>query len=911
MSNIPEKFTKPYDPNATEESIYTLWEESGYFNPDNCCADGVCNFDGETFSIVLPPPNVTGQLHVGHAAMLAIEDIMVRFARMQGKRTLWIPGTDHAAIATQSKVEKLLSKKKIRRHDLGRDAFLDEVNKFAMDSQSTILNQVRRMGASVDWSRLAFTLDETREKAVHTAFKEMYDAGLIYRAGRIVNWDPKGQTTISDDEVVYVEEKSKFYYFKYGPFTIGTARPETKFADKYIIVHPDDKRYAEYEHMQEFEVEWINGPIKATLIKDEVADPEMGSGAMTITPWHSQVDFELAEKYDLPREQIIDKYGKLLPIAGEFEGMKITEAREKIVEKLDKKGLLEKIDEDYEHKLATAERTGGVIEPQVMEQWWIDTEKEFAFKTDNINGIKKGQQVTLKEVMLHVVRNGQVKILPERFEKVYFNWIENLRPWNISRQIWYGHRMPVWYDENNNVHLPCEQKFLFMRHAQTEHNRDHIVQGQSDSPLTEEGRTQLQENARKLKDTGITKILSSDLGRAKASAEIVAAELGVEIEYWPELREADAGEISGQPSDGRPFLERMVEAGTGESLEELENRSKMVIKKLKSLGNCNGTVLIIAHNTFTSILLSHWHGIPKEHFVTKRKQWMLKNAETEQLTIMTTPTGENLRQDEDTLDTWFSSGLWTFSTLGWPDSGHDLKEFHPTTVLETGYDIIFFWVARMILMSTFLLGDIPFETVYLHGLVRDEKGRKISKSLGNTVDPIELIEKYGADALRMALIIGTAPGQDAKLGEDKTKAYKKFGNKLWNITRFILENTAGVEYDPEFTHWSDTDKKLLEEQQSLVSEITKEISEYKYYLVGEKLYHYAWHNLADVILEESKLIFENNDESAISRKQFLMHTLRTLMITLHPFMPYITEEIWQSLEHTTNTPLMVQPWPQV
>lgn len=724
-----EKFLSPYNPQETEDKIIDLWEQSGYANPDTMIQDGLVKPDAASFSIVLPPPNVTGTLHTGHASMLAIEDTMVRYQRMTGKKTLWLPGTDHAAIATQSRVEKILSKEKIRKHDLGREAFLQRVNDFALDSQNTILSQMKTMGASVDWTRLAYTLDDKRREAVYTAFKRMYDDGLIYRGDRIVNWDPKGQTTISDDEVVRQETKGKFYYFKYGPFTIGTARPETKFADKYVIVHPSDERYAQYEHLQEFEIEWINGPIRATLIKDEVADMEMGSGAMTITPWHSEVDFQLAEKYKLPKEQIIDLYGKLLPIAGEFEGMKITDAREKIVEKLEQKGLLVKVDENYTNFVATAERTGGVIEPQIMKQWWIDTEKEFPFKTDKIEGIKKGQMVTLKEVMLHVVRKDNINILPERFEKTYINWIENLRPWNISRQIWFGHQVPVWY-RADEVHVD-----------------------------------------------------------------------------------------------------------------------------------------------------------------------------------VTPPVGEGWIQDEDTLDTWFSSGLWTFSTLGWPHDTDDLRTYHPTQVLETGHDLIFFWVARMILMSVYHLGDIPFETVYMHGLVRDSQGRKMSKSLGNVVDPRELSEKYGTDALRMGMIVGNGPGNDVNLDENKIKAYSKFANKLWNITRFVLTETHDVD---ESVSYEGADQELLATHTDFFTEIGKEMDEYKFYLVGEKLYHYAWHSFADEILEQSKEIFtDGSDAEKASRKKLLMVLLKDILRGLHPFMPFITEEIWKDIPHSDDerTLLMVERWP--
>ena len=385
---INDKFLKPYNPVETEDSIYKKWEESGFFNPDTCIEKGVCSKDADAFSIVLPPPNVTGVLHLGHATMLAIEDIMVRYNRMRGKRTLWVPGTDHAAIATQSVVEKALKKEGLQKHDLGREEFLKRVNEHVQNSHDTIESQIKKMGSSVDWSREAFTLDEKREVAVRTAFKQMYEDKLIYRGDRIVNWDPKGQTTVSDDEVVYKEEKTKFYYFKYGPFTIGTARPETKFGDKYVVIHPEDTRYKEYKDGQKLTVEWINGPIEATIIKDSAIDMEFGTGVMTITPSHSTIDFEIAERHNLDKEQVIDKYGKLLPIAGEFAGMKIQDAREKIVDKLKEKGLVEKIDENYIHSIATAERSGGLIEPQIMKQWFIDVNKEFKLKNSKLKEFK-------------------------------------------------------------------------------------------------------------------------------------------------------------------------------------------------------------------------------------------------------------------------------------------------------------------------------------------------------------------------------------------------------------------------------------------------------------------------------------------------------------------------------------------
>ena len=426
MSDLP----KAYEAKQYEDHIYKMWEESGAFKPKDDDAS-------PAFSIAMPPPNATGTLHLGHSVMLAVQDIMVRYHRMKGDSTLYIPGTDHAAIATQSKVEQILADNGKTRTDLGREKFLEKVREFVADSQETIRNQVRKMGTSCDWSREKYTLDDSLNTAVNEFFRRMHEDGIIYRGDRIVNWDPVMQTTVADDELEYKEEKTKFYYFKYGPFVIGTARPETKFADKVVIVHPNDERYIEY-HGKTIEVEWINGPIKATIIADPASDKDFGSGVMTITPGHSVVDFDLAQKHDLEIEQIIDFQGKLKSIAGEFAGMHIKEAREKIVEKLDKKGLLVKVDEDYVHNLSTNYRGGGTIEPQVMKQWFVDVNKKAIDW--------KGKQRSLKEIMQETVKSKDIEIIPDRFEKIYFNWIDNLRDWCISRQIWWGHQIPIWYE---------------------------------------------------------------------------------------------------------------------------------------------------------------------------------------------------------------------------------------------------------------------------------------------------------------------------------------------------------------------------------------------------------------------------------------------------------------------------------
>ena len=728
-----EKFLSPYSSKNTEDHISHIWESSGFYDPDKMIAANLTSPDAEAFSIVLPPPNVTGTLHTGHASMLAIEDIMVRYQRMLGKKTLWLPGTDHAAIATQSKVEKILSKEKIRKHDLGREAFLERVHEFAQESHDTIVSQCKKMGASLDWSREAFTLDKAREHAVYTAFKKMYQDNLIYQKERIVNWDPKGQTTISDDEVVRVDRPGKMYTFKYSadfPFPIATTRPETKMGDTAVAVHPDDERYQEYIG-NEYSFNFAGEDVTVKIVADEHVDPEFGVGALGVTPAHSLADWEIAERHNLPLKQVINEYGKMMVGMEGVNNVKVEPARAAIVDWLKSEGLMIS-EEDLIQSVGTAERTGAVIEPLPKLQWWIDVNKKITLPHSEINGIEAGAETTLKELMLQVVRNNQIEILPARFEKTYFHWIENLRDWNISRQIWYGHRIPVWY-RGTEIHV----------------------------------------------DT-------------------------------------------------------------------------------------------------------------------------------------TAPEGEGWRQDEDTLDTWFSSGLWTFSTMGWPNTeSPDFKNYHPTQILETGHDILFFWVARMILMTTYLTGTIPFETVYLHGLVRDAKGRKMSKSLGNIVNPVDLIEKYGTDALRMALIVGNGPGNDVNLDENKIKAYSKFANKIWNITRFVLTETEGLD-NTDQVEYSSRDAELLMQQNNLITEITKEMDEFKYYLVSEKLYHYIWDTFASEILEESKEIFNNgNDRDILSRKQFLLQTLKTCLKLMHPFMPFLTEEIWQTMQKndTDRDILMTELWP--
>lgn len=725
---------------ALEDTIYKEWEASGLFNPDVCIKAGICAPDAEPFSIVLPPPNVTGTLHIGHAAMLVYEDILVRFARMQGKRALWVPGTDHAAIATQSKVEKIIKDKEgTNRHDLGREEFLNRVNAFAKESHDTIVGQVRKMGASIDWSREAYTLDEARSLAVRTAFKRMYDDGLIYRGNRVVNWDPKGQTVISDDEIIYEERKAKFYTFRYAkdfPIVISTTRPETKVGDTAVAVHPDDPRYSEFVG-KEYDAEFCGVAIHIKVIADREVDMAFGTGALGVTPAHSAIDAELAVRHELATVPVIDERARMTVGDERIMGKKTTEAREVIVEWLRAEGLMEK-EEEISQNVATAERTGGIIEPLPKLQWFIAVNRTFTLKDSKIPGIPSGSETTLKEMMHKSVQGSAIRIIPERFEKIYFHWIDNLRDWCISRQIWFGHRIPVYYCAAKS-NVACEEPIV--------------------------------------------------------------------------------------------------------SIEPIEK-----------CPHCGGAV----------------------------------------------------EQDSDTLDTWFSSGLWTFSTLGWPNETADFKTYHPTSVLETGYDILFFWVARMILMSGYLLGDVPFRSVYLHGLVRDEKGRKMSKSLGNVMDPLDVIAKYNADAVRLALVIGAAPGNDLKLSDDRVRGYRNFTTKIWNAARFVAMQSehagTSIELSPE-------DAAALAEAERVRHEVGGLIEKFELHLAAETAYHYFWHTFADKIIEAAKPRLRSEDAAERAKAyEALDRILRECLVMLHPFVPFVTEAVYRSMPGRGSAFLMTEPW---
>ncbi len=832
------ELSKAYNHAEVEDKIYKLWIDSGYFNPDN-----LPNAEKrEPFTIIMPPPNVTGTLHIGHALFATIQDILTRFKRMQGKKALWLPGTDHAAIATQSKVEaELYKKEKKTRFDFSREEFLKMVEDYAQQSHDTIISQLKRLGASADWSREAYTLDEPRTLAVRTAFKTMYDDGIIYRGARIVNWDPKLKTTVSDDEIEYKQQTDPFFHFKYGPFEIGTVRPETKFGDKYVVMHPDDKRYQNYKHGQKIELEWINGPLTATVIKDEAADMEFGSGVMTITPAHSAIDFEIAKRHGLDIEQIIDDRGILLPIAGEFAGQHIKKARALIVEKLQKKGLLVKTDEGYIHNVATNSRGGGIIEPQIKEQWFIDVNREFPMRHSEIAGIKSGQMVTLKQLMRHVVQEGLIKIIPEHFEKIYFHWIDNLRDWCISRQIWYGHQIPVWY----RASLPSPG----VGEGSRERSDNQEIYCDI-TPPKGEGWTQ---------DT-------DTLDTWFSSGLWTFSTLG-----WPIEKTID-------------FDHKLVDlVKTGSKIKTYRLTNKQV-----AVGET-----VTTHNSQSGQLFGYLK-------IKSVKQMTLGEIDlktdghekyTDQQEFFNT-----FRNYYPALDVSANSPVWIydFEYKNQPD----LNLYHPTDVMETGYDILFFWVARMILMTTYHTGQIPFKTVYLHGLVRDKDRQKMSKSKGNVIDPLGVIDTYGTDALRFALIFSTAAGNDIPLSEDKIKGMKHFANKLWNISRYILMNLPAntklqipnLKPEPK----TEADKEILSKLDAVIKSATKNLDDFHLHEAAQEIYQFAWHEFADVYIEASKKQLADT-ETKQNTEAILLHCLIAILKLLHPFMPFVTEELWGKL----------------
>lgn len=735
--NRSQELPKTYDPHANEQRIYDWWEAQGYFKPRGVGSR-------EPFVIAMPPPNVTGGLHLGHAITASIEDLMIRYHRMLGDPTLWVPGSDHAGIATQNVVERELAKEGLTRYDLGREKFVERVWQWKEKYGGIITQQHRRLGVSCDWDRERFTLDEGLSRAVREAFVRLYEKGLIYRGKYLVNWCPRCGTAISDLEVVHEEEETKLWYVRYpllppgqesaaglgGSWGSGrwaakaaefievaTTRPETILGDTAVAVNPEDERYRHLVGRKTL-LPAIGRVIP--IIADAAVDMAFGTGAVKVTPAHDPTDYEIGQRHGLEAPDVMTDEGKMSELAGPYAGQDRYECRRHIVEDLQREGLLTKITA-HVHALGRCQRCETAVEPRISTQWFVKIEP-------------------LAKAALAAVRDGRITIVPERFVKVYNNWLENIRDWCISRQLWWGHRIPVWY---------CDA--------------------------------------------------------------------------------------------------------------------------------CGAQMVVRTDPTFCETCGS-----------------------------------ANIRQDEDVLDTWFSSGLWPFSTLGWPDDTEDLRNFYPTTVNETGYDILFFWTARMIMQGLEMTGDVPFRTVYLHGLIRAEDGQKMSKSKGNVVDPLDVMDHYGADALRFTLLTGSTPGNDMKLSTTRLEASRNFANKVWNAARFVLSHASGIAPVRNIRSADLTlpDRWILSRQHRLTEEVTRLINDWQFGEAGRRIYEFLWGEYCDWYIEISKIsLYGKNEAAKALTCQVLVYVLERTLRLLHPFMPFITEELWQHLPHEGEA-LIIAPWPE-
>ncbi len=821
-----QELEKTYRPFDVESRIYKAWEASGFFNPDN-----LPGTRKKVFSIAMPPPNVTGELHLGHATGMTIEDALIRFHRMQGEKTLYLPGTDHAGISTQVMVERLIAKSGLSKHKLGREKFLRQVWQWKKKYGSRITDQIRQLGASCDWSREHFTMDETLTTAVQKAFITMYKDGLIYRGDRIVNWCTRCASALSDLEVKHQETSGKLWYIRYPLFgstkylVVATTRPETMLGDTAVAVNPQDKRY------QGFIGKTALLPImnrEIPIIADENVDIEFGTGAVKVTPAHDPLDYEIGERHNLESINVIGQDGRMTKAAGEYFGKSPQDTRHEILRRLEDDELLEKI-VDYIHNIARCDRCNGPIDPLISKQWFVKTKP-------------------LAKPAIEAIKKGKIKIIPQRFEKVYFHWMNNIKDWCISRQLWWGHQIPVWYC--GSPHDIPKQKMGFHKRVVPQLKKGKTKTYRLRNHRLQVGDKVLFENSQTEKLFGIGTVINVE----KSTIDAIDLQ---------------------DPSNGTTY----------KKIEELIAAFKFHYPKKEI-------------TTKTPVYIYSYKFTPQEQL--KGCGEVIASVDKPK---KCTRCGKSnfLKQDSDTLDTWFSSGLWTFSTLGWPKKTKDLKTFHPTSVMETGWDILFFWVARMIMMSLYFTKEVPFKTVYLHGLVLDRHGKKMSKSKGTGVDPLLMTQKYGTDAIRLSLVLGTAPGQDFRLFEEKIAGYRNFINKLWNVSRYIL--SAHPKNESSINVHSLADQWILSRTQTLISKVTKNFKAHQLSDAGTAIYDFVWHEFADWYVEIAK----TEQNSAV-----LQYVLEVVLELAHPLIPFVTEEIWSRWQgNLKKKQLQIEKWPLV
>jgi len=967
---MTEQLEPRYDHRAVEEKIYKLWEESGHFNPDNLPVSKIRNSKlparrslgagGEirNFSIIMPPPNANGPLHVGHAFEVALQDLMIRFWRMRGRRALWLPGADHAGFETQVVFDKKLEKEGRNRFQIDRETLWKEMWEFTQANKKTMEGQLRRLGASCDWSREKFTLDPEIIKIVYETFAELHKDNLLYRDLRVVNWCTKHKTALSDLEVKYVERADPLYYIKYGPLTLATVRPETKFGDTALAVNPKDRRYQKYIG-REIEAKGVLGHLKFKVIADEAVDPKFGTGVVKVTPAHDATDFEIWQRHknEIPGPKIvIDENGRLTGETGKFAGLKVTEARQKVAEEMRRLGILEKTDPNYVHQIAACYKCGTTLEPIPKMQWFVRMSEK---PRQSAKREARSAGKSLRDLGVEAVKSGKIKFYPKRFEKIYLHWLRNIRDWNISRQIVWGIRIPAWFCLNCGdvkINPEIKARWFIVRHGETDWNVEKRTQGHINTPLNKKGREQAESIGNALKNENIDLIISSDLARAKETAEIISKITKAELVIDERLRERGFGKAEGLSREEMlkkysDVYDYETRTPGGESFKDLEKRAWDSFKEhAKNHGHKN--IIIVSHGGTIRMIEKQLRNLSIEQ-TTRRK--VPGNTEALRLDIL--DRCENCgshfyEQDLDVFDTWFSSGQWPFATLltsrgsklkiknqkskiGY--TTNDFETFYPTDVMAPGYEILFFWVARMVMLGLYRTGKIPFRTVYLHGIVRDKDRQKMSKSRGNVIDPLGVADTYGTDAIRMALVTGTAPGNDPVISEDKIRGYRNFATKIWNVARFILMNKPtqinarlakamaeradknadkrgfigeNLRDNPRKSALGFDDKKALADLKKIKAEMTKHLEKFEFHLAAEKIYHYIWHEFADKIIEEYKPLLRSAEAIGAPTRVAAHQTLETILAEclkmLHPFMPFITEEIYQKLQ--PGKMLMVEKW---